>query len=226
MNEQQSWQQTWTGAQSRIDFVRSVYLWLMGGFAVAALGALSAPFVAAALVPVTGRFLGWVLFGIQFGTLLFAYSVSRRQPLNRIAYALFTYASGVIAGIVALVIAQGAGFRPVFLAFGMTGVVFLTLTVTAFVSKKDFSFLRNFVIVGIAVMFFGSLAAAMFHLETFSLVISGVAVIACSAKLLWDTSAMLRTDDLGDPAGFALSLFVSLYNIFIALMNLLGGRRR
>jgi modulator of FtsH protease len=198
----------------------------MGGFAVAALGALSAPYVAMALVPVAGRFLGWVLFGIQFGTLLFASAVSRRAPLNRLAYVLFTFVSGVIAGIVALVVAQGAGFMPVFTALGLTGVVFLTLTITAVVSKKDFSFLRNFVIVGIAVMFFGSLAAAIFHLETFSLVISGVAVVACSAKLLWDTSAMLRTEDLSDPAGFALSLFVSLYNIFIALMNLLGGRRR
>jgi len=226
MEERQLWQGASAGIQSRIDFVRSVYLWLMGGFAVAALGALSAPFVARALVPVAGRFLGWVLFGIQFGTLMFASSVSRRKPLNKIAYGLFTFVSGVIAGIVALVIAQGAGFTPVFLAFGLTGVVFMTLTVTAFVSKKDFSFLRNFVIVGIAVMFFGSLAAAIFHLETFSLIISGVAVIACSAKLLWDTSAMLRTDDFSDPAGFALALFVSLYNIFIALMNLLGGRRR
>lgn len=226
MDLQQSWQGASDGIQSRTDFVRSVYLWLMGGFAVAALGALSAPFVAAALVPVAGRFLGWVLFGIQFGTLMFASSVSRRKPLNRIAFALFTYASGVIAGIVALVVAQGAGFMPVFTAFGLTGVVFMTLTVTAFVSKRDFSFLRNFVIVGVAVMFFGGLAAAIFHLETFSLVISGVAVIACSAKLLWDTSALLRTDDLGDPAGFALALFVSLYNIFISLMNLLGGRRR
>ncbi|HEX4846305.1 MAG TPA: Bax inhibitor-1 family protein [Geothrix sp.] len=226
MDYQQSWQGASTGAQSRVDFVRSVYLWLMGGFAVAALGALSAPFIAQALIPVAGRFLGWVLFGVQFGTLLFASSVSRRKPLNRLAYGLFTFVSGVIAGILALVIARGAGFTPVFTAFGLTGVVFLTLTVTAFVSKKDFSFLRNFVIVGIAVMFFGGLAAAIFQLETFGLIISGVAVIACSAKLLWDTSTMLRTDDFGDPAGFALSLFVSLYNIFISLMNLLGGRRR
>ena len=226
MDYQQSWQGASTGAQSRIDFVRSVYLWLMGGFGVAALGALSAPFVAMALVPIAGRFLGWVLFGVQFGTLMFASSVSRRKPLNRIAYGLFTFVSGVIAGIVALVVAQGAGYTPVFTAFGLTGVVFLTLTTAAFVSKKDFSFLRNFVIVGIAVMFFGSLAAAIFHLPALSMIISGVAVIACSAKLLWDTSAMLRTDDLGDPAGFALALFVSLYNIFISLMNLLGGRRR
>jgi modulator of FtsH protease len=226
MDLQQSWQGSSTRTQSRIDFVRNVYLWLMGGFAVAALGALSAPLIGNALVSVSGRFWFWILFGAQFGTLMFASRVSRRKPLNRFAYALFTYVSGVIAGIVALAVAQGAGFMPVFMAFGLTGVVFMTLTVTAFVSKKDFSFLRNFVIVGIAVMFFGSLAAAIFHLETFSLIISGVAVIACSAKLLWDTSAMLRTDDFGDPAGFALALFVSLYNIFIALMNLLGGRRR
>ena len=209
MDYQQSWQRSSGQVESRLDFVRSVYLWLMGGFGVATLGALSAPFIAAALVPVAGRFLVWVLFGAQFGSLLFANSVRRQKPLNRLAYGLFTFVSGVIAGIIALVIAQGSGYMPVFLAFGLTGVVFLTLTVTAFTSKKDFSFLRNFVIVGITVMFFGSLA-----------------VIACSAKLLWDTSAMLRTDDLGDPVGFALSLFVSLYNIYISLMNLLGGRRR
>ncbi len=226
MEYQQQWQGVSAGARDRAGFIRSVYLWLMGGFAIAALGALSAPAVARVLVPVVGSFFGWALFGAQFGTLLFASRVRRRQPLNRVAFALFTYVSGIIAGIVALVVAQGAGFRPVLTAFGLTGVVFLTLTGTAVVSKKDFSFLRNFVIVGIAVMFFGGLAAAIFHLDTFGLVISGVAVIACSAKLLWDTSAMLRTQDFSDPAGFALALFVSLYNILLALMNLLGGGRR
>ena len=226
MEFQQSWQGASDGAKARIDFVRSVYLWLMGGFAVAALGALSAPVIGRALISVAGGFWHWILFGVQFGSLLFASAVSRKKPLNRIAFGLFTYISGAIAGIVALIVARGAGFTPVLTAFSLTGVVFLTLTVTAFVSKRDFSFLRNFVIVGVVVAVFGSLAAAIFHLETLSLVISGVAVIAFSAKLLWDTSAMLRTNDFGDPAGFALSLFVSLYNIFISLMNLLGGRRR
>ena len=196
MEFQQSWQGASEGAKARVDFVRSVYLWLMGGFAVAALGALSAPVIGRALISVAGGFWHWILFGVQFGSLLFASAVSRKKPLNRIAFGLFTYISGAIAGIVALIVARGAGFTPVLTAFSLTGVVFLTLTVTAF------------------------------HLATLSLVISGVAVIAFSAKLLWDTSAMLRTNDFGDPAGFALSLFVSLYNIFISLMNLLGGRRR
>jgi modulator of FtsH protease len=107
----------------------------------------------------------------------------------------------------------------------MTAADFLLLTGVAVFSKADFSFLRSFVIVGIGVMFFGSLIAAIFHLETFGLLISAVAVIACSAKILWDTSAMLKTEDYSDPAGFALSLFVSLYNIFLSLLRLLGGRR-
>lgn len=226
MEYQQQWQGVSAGARDRAGFIRSVYLWLMGGFAIAGLGALSAPMAARTLVPVVGGLFSWVLFGVQFGTLLFASAVRRRQPLNRVAFALFTYVSGIIAGIVALVVAQGAGFQPVLTAFGLTGVVFLTLTATAFVTKKDFSFLRHFVIVGVTVMFFGGLAAAIFHLDTFGLVISGVAVIACSAMLLWNTSAMLHTQDFSDPAGFALTLFVSLFNILIALMNLLSGRRR
>ena len=57
------------------------------------------------------------------------------------------------------------------------------------------------------------------------LVAAAVAVVACSAKVLYDTSVMLKTDVLSDPAGFALSLFVSLYNILLSLMRLLGGRR-
>lgn len=229
MDLQQSWQGASEGTRSRVDFVRSVYLWLMGGFAVAALGAaiafLSVPF----WVPLArggGRGFMLVLFLAQMGAIFFASAVSRRKPLNILAYSLFTLISGFVAGIVGLAVAANAGIAVVFVAFGLTGVVFLTLTITAFVSKKDFSFLRNFVIVGIAVMFFGGLASWIFNLQGFSMVISGVAVIACSAKLLWDTSAMLRTHDFGDPAGFALSLFVSLYNIFISLMNLLGGRRR
>ena len=67
------------------------------GFAVAALGALSAPLIGNALISVAGRFWFWILFGAQFGTLMFASSVSRRKPLNRVAYAIFTYVSGVIA---------------------------------------------------------------------------------------------------------------------------------
>ena len=211
--------------EDRVTFIRNVYLWLMGGFGVAAVGAMCAKPIAQALIPATGRFFVWILFGAQFGSLLWASAVSRRKPLNRYAYTLFTYLSGVIAGIVMMMVAATSGPGIVLAAFGMTAADFLLLTSVAVFSKADFSFLRSFVIVGIGVMFFGSLVAAIFHLEGLGLIVSAVAVIACSAKILWDTSSMLKTEDYSDPAGFALSLFVSLYNIFLSLLRLLGGRR-
>ena len=222
---QPSWQSADRGIEARVAFIRSVYAWLMAGFGVAALGALLSPVTVAPLISLTGRFFIWVLIAAQWGAIFFASAVSRKKPLNILAYGIFTFVSGTIAGIISLVVAQGSGIGTVMLALGLTAVVFFTLTIIAFVTKKDFSFLRSFVLVGLAVMFFGGLAAAIFHLSTFSLVVSGVAVIACSAKLLWDTSALLHTADFSNPAGAALSLFVSLYNIFIYLLNILGRRR-
>ena len=213
-------------AEDRVAFVRDVYLWLMGGFGVAFLGALCAPFVANALFPVLGQAFVWVLFIAQFGSLMWASAVSRRKPLNRYAYTLFTFICGIFAGIIVSMVARTSGPDIVMAAFGMTAADFLLLTGVAVFSKADFSFLRSFVIVGIGVMFFGSLVSAIFHLETLGLIVSAVAVIACSAKILWDTSSMLKTEDFSDPAGFALSLFVSLYNIFISLLRLLQGGRR
>lgn len=232
MDYQQSWQGAQSGAATRLQFVRQVYLWLMAGFGVATLGAVASPFVASALVPVFGRFFMWALVLAQLGLILFIggtyrwRSPEQARPTNPALYLVFTLVSGVIAGVFSLVVASQSGFGVVLAALGMTGGSFLTLTVITFVSKKDFSFLRNFVLIGIAVMFFGSLIAAIFHLRGLSLIASGVAVIACSAKILWDTSAMLRTADLSNPIGFSLSLFVSLYNIFISLLSILGGGRR
>ncbi len=213
------------GVSDRVAFLRNVYLWLMGGFVVAGVGAVASPFIAAGLIPLTGRFFPWALFIAQFGALMWASAVSRRKPLNKVAYGVFTLVSGFIIGTVSQAYLHTSGSGTVIAAFGMTAADFLLLTVIAFVSKKDFSFLRSFVVIGVGIMFFGSLIGAIFHLETLGLLAAGVAVIACSAKILYDTSLMLRTQDFSDPAGFALSLFVSLYNILLSLMRLLGGRR-
>ena len=225
-------EKVWSGqtvaVEHRVAFVRRVYLWLGAGFAVAVCGAfgakLSEPLWRAGFVSM-GRMFMFLIFAAQMGAIFFAQAVSRKRPLNIVAYGLFTGLSGYVAGMISILVGSQSGFPTVLAAAGMTAADFLLLTGVTFVSKKDFSFLRSFVVIGIGIMFFGGLAAALFNLPVFSLVVSAVAVIACSAKILWDTSAMLRTDDLEDPAGWALSLFVSLYNIFISLLNLLGNRR-
>ena len=213
-------------AEERTAFVRSVYLWLMGGFAVAAVGAMSTPYVFTYLLAPFGRFASWVLIGGFIGAFFWAKTVSRRKPWNRYAYALFTYVSGIIAGLAMIAASQAAGPTIVLTAFAMTAADFLVLSGVAFISKKDFSFLGSFVTMGLTVAVVAMLVGFFVHAEIFHLLISAMIVIACSAKLLWDTSTMLRTGDYSDAAGFALSLFISLLNIFLNLLRLLSGGRR
>ena len=214
-----------SGVEDRVAFLRSVYLWLMGGFIVAGLGAVTAPFLFRPLAALTGRFFFYILIFGQFGALMWAQAVCRRRSQNRVAFGVYTYLSGAIAGLFSLAIAAQAGIGVVLTAFGMTVGAFLALTLTAFITRRDFSFLWSFVLVGLVIAIIGSLVGFFVHLPMLSLLVSVIVVLACSAKILWDTSAMLRTSDFGNAAGFALSLFVSLYLIFIHLLNLLGGRR-
>jgi len=212
--------------EERVAFVRKVYLWLMAGFGVAAVGVLSSPFVFAGLVQVFGRFAVWPLILGYFGSFFWAQSVIRRKPANRYAFALFTYVSGILAGILVFAAAATSGPGIVLMAFGLTALDFLVLSAIAFVSKKDFSFLGSFVAVGLVVALGASVIGIFYHAELFHLMISAVIVIACSAKILWDTSRMLQAGDMDDAAGFALSLFISLLNIFLNLLRLLSGGRR
>jgi modulator of FtsH protease len=209
---------------NRTAFIRNTYLWLMYGFGIATVGALSAGPVTTFVVAIFGSLSIWALFAMQFGSLIWAQAVSRRKPLNKYAYSIFTFICGVFANII-ISTTQRSGSNIVLVAFCMTATIFLLLSAIAFVSGKDFSFLRNFVIIGIGVAFLGSLLSMMFDIGTFDMLISSIMVIALSAKILWDTSIILRTDDYSDSAGFALSLFVGLYNIFISLIHILSGHR-
>lgn len=212
-------------SEERAAFLRSVYLWLMAGFGVAAVGAFSAPFVLGLLLPM-GRFAFFALIIGWFASSFWAQAVSRRKPQNRYAYALFTYLSGILAGVAMLAALQTSGPGIVLAAFAMTAADFLVLSGIAFITKKDFSFLGSFVMVGLTVAIVAMIIGIFYHAEIFHLAISAVIVIACSAKILWDTSNMLRTGDYSDAAGFALSLFISLLNIFLNLLRLLSGGRR
>lgn len=229
MDYQQSWQGAQSGVSSRLQFVRSVYVWLMAGFGVALLAAMGAFATVATWAPVVqaspGLFLVAMLVGL-YGSIYLARRTAQLRPLNILTFALATALFGFIAGMASLATAAQSGMGVVVSALGLTILAFLTLTIVVFVSKKDFSFLGHFVFVGLAIGIGGSLIAYFFNLPMFSLVISGVIVLASCAKVLWDTSAMLRTADFSNPVGFALSLFVNLYNIFISLLNILGGRRR
>lgn len=113
------------------------------------------------------------------------------------------------------------GGETVMTALGGTGAIFLGLSAYALTTRKDFSFLGGFLMVGILVAFLGSLAAALFSLPMVGLAMSAMFILLMSGFILYQTSQMIH----GGEDNYILatvSLYVSIYNLFLSLLQILG----
>ena len=113
------------------------------------------------------------------------------------------------------------GHEVVVTALGTTAIAFVGLSAYAIKSGKDFSFMGGFLTVGIMAAFVLGLIAMFFHMQTLSLVVSGMFVLAMGGFILYETSSILR----GEQTNYIIatvSLYVSIYNLFTSLLRLLG----
>ncbi len=117
------------------------------------------------------------------------------------------------------------GHQIVVSSLGTTGLIFLTLSAYAVISKKDFSFMGGFLMIGILVAFFMSLAAVLFHLPVGMMAASAMFVLLCSGLILYKTSQIIHGGETNYIMA-TIDLYVSLYNIFISLLTLFGGNSR
>jgi modulator of FtsH protease len=106
-------------------------------------------------------------------------------------------------------------------ALGATAVAFLGLSAVALTSKRDFSFMGKFLMVGTLVAFALGLGAIFFEIPALSLAVSGLFVLLMSGMILFETSRIVN----GGETNYILatvSLFVSVYNLFSSLLMLFG----
>jgi len=112
-------------------------------------------------------------------------------------------------------------------ALGGTGVIFLGLSGYVLTTKKDFSFMGGFLMVGLIVVLVASLTAfvlPMFGIQIpgFNLAISGAIVLLMSGLILWETSNIIHGGETNYIMATA-GLFLSILNLFQALLHLLGA---
>ena len=107
-------------------------------------------------------------------------------------------------------------------ALGGTGVIFLGLSGYALTTRKDFSFMGGFLMVGLMVVLVAALANIFLQMPVMQLVISGAIVMIMSGLILYQTSAIIHGGETNYIMA-AASLFLSLLNMFQALLHLLGA---
>lgn len=106
-------------------------------------------------------------------------------------------------------------------ALGGTGAIFLGLSGYALTTRKDFSFLGGFLFIGFIVVLLAALANIFLAIPALSLTISAAVILIMSGFILYDTSRMIH-DGQTNYLLATVSLYLSIFNIFIHLLHLLG----
>ena len=114
------------------------------------------------------------------------------------------------------------GTELVMMALGGTGAIFLGLSGYALTTRKDFSFMGGFIMVGVLVAFLAGIGAMIFSIPALSLAVSAMFVLLMSGFVLYQTSEMVH----GGETNYIMAtvgLYVTIYNLFTSLLHLLGA---
>jgi modulator of FtsH protease len=232
----------------KLVFLRKVYTLFTGSLVTATAGALLALYAgtdvsrvtleigrtAVPVPPLVGFFINHMFIGmILFFGAFFGASMVREKPgVNAAALFGASFISGLyIAPMIWFVQVQASqgmtlSSAPVRDAFFLTVLGFTGLTSYALLSKRDFSFLRGFLSMGLWVLIGASLLSLFVGGAAFSLAIASVGVLLFGGYILYDTSRMLHDPTNRDPVGAALGLYLNFLNLFIFLLRILGSSRR
>lgn len=112
-------------------------------------------------------------------------------------------------------------------ALGGTALVFFGLSAYVLTTRKDFSFMGGFLMVGLLVAIVGALGvfvASLFGVAVsgFSLAISGLIVLLMSGFILYDTSRIIHGGETNYIMA-TVALYLDIYNLFTSLLHLLGA---
>jgi modulator of FtsH protease len=113
------------------------------------------------------------------------------------------------------------GSQVVMMAMGGTAAIFLGLSAYVMTTRKDFSFMGGFLMVGILVAFLAGLGAIFFEMPGLSLAVSAMFVLLMSGLILYETSNIINGGETNYIMA-TVTLFVAIFNLFTSLLHLLG----
>jgi len=166
---------------------------------------------------------GMLLTMVGYFGLLFLTSKFRNSGLGLVfVFALTGFMGLTLGPIVNFYLHLPNGHQVVMTALGATGVIFLSLSGYALTSRKDFSFMGAFLMVGILVAFLAGIASVFFTMPGLSLAVAAMFVLLMSGLILFETSQLVHGGETNYIMA-TVSLYVSIYNLFLSLLQLLGA---
>jgi modulator of FtsH protease len=173
-------------------------------------------------------FVGAIAFlAIAFG---FFYVIERNKHSAAGVWLLlaFTFFMGLmLSGLIGSILGLRNGATLIMTAFGGTASIFAVMASIATFSKRDFTGLGKFLMMGVLVLILASLANIFLQLPALMLTVSVLAIAIFSALILVDVQRVLRGGE-DNYITATLAIYLNVYNIFanlLAILGIFGGDR-
>jgi modulator of FtsH protease len=138
-----------------------------------------------------------------------------------LVFALTGFMGYTLGPILNSYMAMTNGNQIVMTAMGGTAAIFLSLSVYALTTRKDFSFMGGFLIAGIMVAFMTGLGALILEIPALSLAVSSMFILLMAGLILFETSNIIHGGETNYIMA-TVTLYVSIFNLFTSLLHLLG----
>ena len=112
------------------------------------------------------------------------------------------------------------GAETIMMAMGATGAIFIGLSTYVRFTRKDFSFIGGFLMVGILVAFLAALGALFLDVPNLSLAVSAMFVLLMAGLILFQTSNIIHGGETNYIMA-TVTLYVALFNLFTSLLHIL-----
>lgn len=169
----------------------------------------------------TNPIMSFVVILAVFYGMVFAIEKNKDSGLGVALLLAFTFMMGLLlAPLLQTALGLSNGGQIIAMAAAGTGVAFFGMAAIATVTKRDFSFLGKFLMVGVIVAMIAIVANVFLQMPALSLTISAVVILLSTMIILYTLSGIINGGETNYVSA-TLSLYISIYNIFSSLVQLL-----
>ena len=219
-------------ADERAGFITKTYLYLFG--AIAALVAIETILFTTlgdSIKPVAKAMMGTpISWLIVLGAFMAVSWIANKWAMNSTSSAMQHAGLGLCVAAWSVLLLpllcialEVGGVQLVFSAATATAGLFALLTLTVFITRKDFSFMRSFLMFG-GFAALGFIATALLFGFTLGPIFMYAMIAFMCCYILYDTSNVLHHYRIGQHVAASLALFASVVTLFWYILQLFLSR--
>jgi len=211
---------TGLSVEARNRVLRNTYWLLALSMVPTVLGAWIG--VATGLMSTMGVGMSTVVFLVGAFGLMFAIEKYKNSAAGVPLLLGFTFFMGLmLSRLIGVVLGLGNGAGLIMTAFAGTGLIFFGMATLSSIIKRDLSSMGKFLFIGMIMLLVAMIANIFLQSSALMITLSVIAIGIFSAFILHD---LKRVKD-GEESNYitaTLGVYISLYNVFSALLSLLG----